>query len=162
MSRRPAVAFFILFLIASVDLVFAETTEVLATGPDRQAGIPYLSANVITYLHVSYRPAGREGEAANQAPLGAGIQVLYTESSVVPYSSWKSASCREKTFLTVQGSPPVYFYEAPAGWSVFVVFPPGYRNPCSFVSAFVKRFEYFLGITRNSALSSFPAVLKVP
>lgn len=144
-------------------LFAAETTEILATGPDLKKGIPYLSANVLAYFLVTYQPPTA---AAPGSPSRAAIRVLYSGTTVVPASSWKPSPCATSHLLVVDEQPSVLFFsdgeESEHGWSLFFVFPAGYEKPCSFAATFVTRFRYFLGITRNSALSSFPAVLNVP
>ena len=60
---------------------------------------------------------------------------------------------------SLSAKPLVLIYTHQRGWSLQFVFPEGFSAPCSFTGAFVSRFLYFLGITRDDALSSFPAVL---
>lgn len=146
----------------------AESTEVLNTGPDIGRGIPYLSANVIRYYQVTYRAAGQENSAGStqgarfEEESGAALRVLYTDTSVVPSPEWKAASCGGSGMLTVAANPAVLFYRDPGGWSLFFVYPADYHQTCAFATVFLRRFSYFLGITQNSALSSFPAVLQIP
>ncbi len=142
---------------------------VLATGPDQRTGIAYLSANVIPYLATTYLESTKAGgpdlgsTGSSQAPgaSGGGIHVYYTGRKIVPDGGWKRTACAAYSLLTVQENPLVYFFESSGGWSLFLAFPAGYANPCSFVSTFINRFEYFLGVTQNTALSSFPAVLNL-
>lgn len=164
MNRRFRFAMCTLIVIASSAPVFGETTEILATGPDQRVGIPYLSANVIPYFQVSYQTAAQSAESDSGSAFSAasGIRILYTERTIVPYSEWKPAACGGLSALTVQDDPLVYFLSGNAGWSLFIVFPPKYPGPCSFASAFFTRFLYFLGITHDAAVSSFPAVLQIP
>lgn len=168
MSRLGVLLF--LFCLAAVlpESAAAETTEILTTGPDIARGIPYLSSNALPYYAVTYRTATQES-TSGAAPGGAGgggsgtaLRVLYTATSVVPPPSWKRASCGEPGVLTVAANPDVLFYPDPGGFSLFFVFPSRYPHSCSFASAFLRRFSYFLGITQSSPLSSFPAVLQVP
>jgi hypothetical protein len=160
-----------LFLVSTLLLVcalpkplFAQTTEVLATGPDQRTGIPFLSANVIPYLHVSYQTAHTPNAPVDVSGTasGIGVQILYTARQIVPYPGWKPAPCGTLGALTVQENPLVYYLSDQSGWSLFMVFPKNYQGTCAFASAFLARFQYFLGITRNSAFSSFPALLQIP
>jgi len=186
-SRRTLfVALFCILLAVLPGALFAETTEILATGPDAKKGIPYLSPNVVPYFAVTYRTAhqestasraaaapaeaagnsaaaSRSGGAAPAAPQSENdIRVLYTETEVAIYSSWKPAPCGSLGMLEVEQEPRVLFFQDRAGRSLFFVFPSSYPSPCAFVTTFINRFNYFLGVTQNSALSSFPAVLQIP
>ena len=160
----------LLLLAASAGELHAETTMVLATGPDQRTGIPYLSANVIPYLSTTYLDSsktagptlGAGASSQGGGPPAGGIQVLYTGRKIVPDGGWPRAGCGAYSLLTVREKPLVYFFESGSGWSLFLAFPAGYDTPCAFVSIFINRFEYFLGITQNTALSSFPAVLNLP
>lgn len=160
----------LLFCLAAVfpEGAMAETSEVLTTGPDVGRGIPYLFANALPYYEVTYRTATQENSSGRRqgAVAGSGaaaaLRVLYTPTAVVPPPSWKRASCSEPAMLSVAENPAVLFYRDPQGFSFFFVYPSHYSQSCAFASAFLRRFTYFLGITKNSALSSFPAVLQLP
>lgn len=164
LNRRLFLVSTLLFICAVSRPLFAQTTEVLATGPDQRTGIPFLSANVIPYLHVSYQAAPKPGTPVDVSGTasGIGVQILYTKRPIVPYPDWKSAPCSTLGALMVQENPLVYYLSDRSGWSLFMVFPKNYQGPCAFASAFLARFQYFLGITRNSAFSSFPALLQIP
>lgn len=159
-----------ILLAASAGALHAETTMVLATGPNQRSGIAYLSANVIPYLATTYLDStktngptlGQGGPSRTVGTSGGEVQVLYTERKIVPDGGWSRTACGANSLLTVQDKPLVYFFESGSGWSLFLAFPAGYTNPCAFVSTFINRFEYFLGITQDTALSSFPAVLNFP
>lgn len=164
LSSRPVILAALLLASCASASLFGETTEILATGPDRGTGIPYLQPNVISFYAVTYRTASQEGGLPHPSQGGAdaGVRVLFTKTAVVPYSAWKPAPCGSLRALRIRESPPVLYYRSAQGWSLFFAFSASNTAPCSFVSAFVERFDYFLGVTQNSAISSFPAVLRVP
>ncbi|HUX21121.1 MAG TPA: hypothetical protein VMW69_07755, partial [Spirochaetia bacterium] len=111
MSRRFHLASTLLLLCAASTNLFAQTTEILATGPDQRRGIPFLSANVIPYLHVSYQAAAKPGTSIDVSSTASnvGIQVLYTERRIVPYPDWKTVPCGAVGALLAQESPLVYY-----------------------------------------------------
>lgn len=178
MSR--GLTLFILLALLFPALAAAETTETLASGPEKAQGIPYLSANTIPYYRATYRslsaesrtlaPAGSAG-STGKAGRGVGgaaassahapITVLYTASPIVPSPAWSKVACSGEHLLGT-GTKGVLFYHAAEGWSLFFAFPAGYSSSCSFATRFVEGFVHFLATTNGAPLSSFPALLSLP
>ncbi|HUZ18577.1 MAG TPA: hypothetical protein VMV68_09320 [Spirochaetia bacterium] len=130
----------------------AADMAILATGPSIRHGLPYVSANIIEFYRGTYRAPSHSKEP---------LDVIFTATSVPRPDAWTPAPCSAYRVFTVSASPSVFFYDHNGQWSLFFSFPSGFSDPCLFADTFIDRFIYFLGITQNSPLSSFPAVLNL-
>ncbi len=135
----------------------AGSVAVLEQAPESRAGIGGLGPNVLPCLVATYSFAD------------VTVQVIYTDVAIPPFGSWPVAPCAVARVRSVpvssagagSGSLPLTLsYGDPRGWHLFFGFPNGFQGACLFVSRFVPRFQYFLGVTDGDPLSSFPAVLQ--
>jgi len=145
-------------------------TAVLLKGPTPVRGIPYLDVNVLPCQTAVYGHGG------------VSVGVVYTEAEVVTPDSWRWESCGTVRYLRVpevnrpapaylfgggfldDAAPPergavIYYREGE--WAVFLEFPPDYPDPCAFLTVFLKRLRYFLGVTERGLKAPLPAHLEL-
>ena len=145
--------FFLGIVILTGTAVYAETAETLAVlerGPLLKTGVPFIGPNSLPYYYGEYR-------------LGESKKVeVFSASDLVPLTGWKSFSCGQTALLEVPSvSGRVFFFQAEENLFVFFRFPISEESPCVFISRFIIKYRYFLGLSRMGGYTTFPAVLEL-
>lgn len=127
-----------------------DNLAILRRGPLPGKGIPNLYPNAIGFYYGLYE--------YKSFPL----EVYYSAGNVFPSQSWAPFICGQYTLLQVPVKTGWYlFYEAGAGWVVFLKGNSEEGLLCPFIEIFLKRLTYFMGISRENVVVPFPAVLEI-
>lgn len=129
-----------------------EDKAILLSGPERKRGIDILPPNVIEYFHGVYSFQGEK------------VRVQFTREEVVPLSGWQQDRCGDYPLfrLPQAADGSVFFYQSPdKTWSVFIKIPVQTEDHCVFITRFLDRLIYFLGVSRGDDPAQFPAVLEL-
>jgi hypothetical protein len=129
-----------------------EDKSILLSGPERSRGIDVLPPNVIEHYHGVYWFQGEK------------VRVQLTREEVVPLSGWEQARCGDYPLFRLPRAADgnTLFYQNPGGaWSVFITIPDEIEDTCLFMSRFIERLIYFMGVSRGGDPAPFPAVLEL-
>ena len=151
-SRTLLLALFSIVAIVPVWAAPQSDVAILATGPSIGYGLPFIQANSVEYYGATYTATARSKEP---------VKVFYAATPIPPSAKWSTLQCSGYSFRFVSTDPPVLLFSNADQWSTLLVFPKGFSGPCRFAGLFLTRFFYFLGITHDTPLSSFPAVLQL-
>ncbi len=125
---------------------------VLLSGPEKKRGIDVFPPNVIDYFHGVYSFHGEN------------VRVQFTREEIVPLTGWEQERCGDyPLFLLPEAADGrVFFYQGPeTTWSVFIKIPAHIEDHCVFISRFLDRLIYFIGVSRGDEPAPFPAVLQL-
>lgn len=150
--RYSRIVLGIMFVVVTTSPVcFGQASRaVLDDGPILERGLLFLPVNVIAY----YRGEYTIGDLR--------VRVLFTRSDVSPYPEWTDYRCSSLLMkrIPVDGESLLIFVAVDPDWRLFVEFPNDSDSVCAFVSTFLTRFRYFLGVDRSgSGVPPFPAIL---
>jgi len=129
-----------------------EDKLILLSGPERSRGLDVLPPNVIEYYHGVYSFQGEK------------VRVQFTREEVVPLSGWEQDRCGDYPLFRLPQAADgnVFFYQNPDGaWSVFFKIPDTIEDHCLFISRFIERLIYFMGVSRGGDPAPFPAVIEL-
>jgi hypothetical protein len=161
-ARNSLIPVFILILtvLAFPNALFSQEDEedtdviLLLKGPNKRRGIDVLPPNVIPYFYGEYQFRNHT------------VIVNYTTEAIVPSGTWGQTQCAP--YAVKQYSHPVkpnlwdvYFYQREDRWFVFMILPVEIEDPCLFISSFIKKLTYFIGITREEQTVPLPAVIEL-
>ena len=150
MNRRISVTIIltVLLLLPGFSSSAAQEVSVLQKGPIFRKGIPFLPPNALPVFYGVY--SFRDSE----------IIVYFSESLIPRAEDWEEIPCQGGTLLQLPGREIFIFPDTiETEWSIFIVFKESISDICPFVNTFLRRFQYFLGITRDRSIPPFPAVL---
>lgn len=141
---------FIILLILPAFRIPAQEVSVLQSGPIYRKGIPFFPPNAIPAFYGIY--------TFNDAE----VTVYYTEKRIPRSEEWEEFVCLGNRGLllpeqtgTVMVYPPVQDDD----WTLFIAYNGEREDFCRFVDTFIRRFQYFYGISRDKSIPPFPAVL---
>ena len=128
----------------------AEGPSILKKGPVYHEGIEFLGVNALPAWYGEYSYDGGV------------VRVYFTREEVVLSDEWKDGACGTGgMFSTVRNGVPVTAYMVPGGWTAFLSFPDENAEICRFMEIYIRRQTYFINLSRDKSVFSFPAVLEI-
>ena len=135
--------------VLAVSGLSAQARAVLDIGPELRSGVPYLSANVLSYYHGEY-------------DLGEITVIVDHVSGEVPVpEAAEIVRCGAVGLSVLPSRSARILYLRRGGDIIFFVFPDGYDAACGFVERFLVRFDYFTRAAPDSRIPPYPAVLEL-
>lgn len=142
----------LIFSILCTTVLYAENSgpAILAKGPVPHEGIEFLGVNAIQSQYGEYSYDKDK------------VIVYYTTEEIFFSEKWTSSDC--SLFLTMQrdykSNRRVVSYTDRRGWTAFFSFQIDSDYICSFIAVYRSRQNYFLNISRDKTVFSFPAILE--
>jgi hypothetical protein len=131
--------------------VSAQEEAVLELGPLVRHGISFLPANVVKHFY---------GEYAYESTV---IEIYLTSARIPVSTEWEQSGCADGAYkvVPVEVDRTVLYYGGLEGYHLFVSFAADLGDVCRFAGEFLRRFQYFVNLTRTLEPPPLPAILSI-
>ena len=137
-----------LLLLLAGPISAGEEYAFLYTSPAPRRGIPQLGPNAIESYVATYRVADIK------------FRVTYTEENVPILKEWKADFCGKlKLYVIPSEGNETRLYRDEKGYVVIFDLPEKWEYSCTFITNFVKDFNFFLNFRKVKSDIPFPAVV---